>query len=439
MTRRAAFALGAALMLDGVAAAQATDLYLPDATSVLAGAPSFPGVLPSIPENWSDLPVKFMLSERAGYDSNILNTPVTTTGATTAFGRPIGSLESISNYGASTKVRWEGQEFFASGSIGMYRYLSDTSLNSLTNSLNLGDNWTYGSKCSGKLELSEQTSPSEPGLQVGFNVFNKATAIAFNETSNCLASGNYALQLNSGASSTTNSAAVDKLNDSHTVFVAAGITYSVSQTNSLQLLATVTGTTYSDRPASLQATGLASNIVENELNLTYTKNFSPNFALTASAGVVGSRPGSFSLEPVSGFLPIYSATVAWTAAPRLKLTASASRTVSPPTSVVANLQVTESAELGLSYDLTPKVLLAGGVHASRASGSVSGLPNTSVLNSAFGVFAQNSSSYSANASVNYTMTPFLTANLSYTFTKTVQANFETPTTVVLLALSFNPY
>src|SRR5271157_2203291 len=102
MTRGAAFALGAALMLDGATAAQAADLYLPDATSVLAGASSFfSGVLPRVPENWSDLPVRLTLSERAGYNSNILSTPETSTGATTAYGRPLGSLESISNYGAS--------------------------------------------------------------------------------------------------------------------------------------------------------------------------------------------------------------------------------------------------------------------------------------------------------------------------------------------------
>ena len=37
------------------------------------------------------------------------------------------------------------------------------------------------------------------------------------------------------------------------------------------------------------------------------------------------------------------------------------------------------------------------------------------------------------------ITPFVSANLSYTHTKTLQANFVTPTDVVLLALTFNPY
>ena len=33
----------------------------------------------------------------------------------------------------------------------------------------IGMNWTYGSKCSGKLIASEQKAPAQPGFQVGFN------------------------------------------------------------------------------------------------------------------------------------------------------------------------------------------------------------------------------------------------------------------------------
>ena len=130
------------------------------------------GVFSRVPENWSDLPVQLHLSEKFGYNSNVRNTPTGGSGLTSAFGRPIGSLESISNFGASTKAYWQGQQFFADGSFGEYRYLSDDYLNALSNSLDLGDNWTYGSRCAGSLILSERTSPSEPGQQVGYNVKN---------------------------------------------------------------------------------------------------------------------------------------------------------------------------------------------------------------------------------------------------------------------------
>ena len=256
-SRSAGLTLGGILLLGGASAVHADGLFASDSPSAMTLAPAMYGVFSQVPENWSDLPVQLKFQERVGYNSNILNTPLTRTGGVTGFGQPLGSLVSISNFSASTKAYWEGQQFFVDGSLGMYRYFSDTLLNSLSNSFDVGDNWTYGSKCSGTLKASERTSPSEPGQQVGFNVFNKSTTISFNETAKCLATGNYAFVLNSGMTSSTNSATVDKLNDYRSVFIAAGINYTVSETNSLQLLATVTGTDYTNRPITSERPGLA--------------------------------------------------------------------------------------------------------------------------------------------------------------------------------------
>ena len=161
--------------------------------------------------------------------------------------------------------------------------------------------------------------------------------------------------------------------------------------------------------------------------------------VTASYGLVGIRNGSFTLNPASGWEPLYSLSTTWTATPKLGLTAGASKTVSTPTSIIANLQVTESANLGLTYSLTPKMLLAAGVSASYSSGATTALASGSSINPTFSVFTAPAHDYSANASINYTITPFVTANLSYTYTKTVQANLVTPTSVILLALTFAPY
>ena len=421
------------MLLGGASAVHADDLYTSDATSAVSIAPATYGVFSGVPENWSDLPVQLKFSESVGYNSNILDTPIP------GFGSPIGTLYSISTVGASTKAYWEGQQFFADGSIGIYRYLADGELNTLANSLDVGDNWTYGSKCSGKLEVSRDTSPALPTLTVGVGEFDVTTTTAFNETAKCLVSGEYALLLNSGVRSSTNTAAVDKFNDYQSEFVAAGISYSVSATNSLQLLATVTGIDYPVRPINLSSLGLLSNITEDQVNLTYTRNFSPNLALTASYGVVGFRNGSFTLEPASGFEPIYSAAVTWTATPKLGLTASASKTVALPTSIIANLEVTESARLSLTYSLTPKLLLDASVIAIYSSGATTALASGSSINPTFSTFTAPVHSYSANASINYAITPFLTANLSYTHSKSVQAGLVTPMEVVLLALTFSPY
>lgn len=292
MRRSAVLTLGGALLLGGASAVHADDLSGSDPPTAWTIAPAMYGVFSRVPENWSDLPVQLQVSETMGYNSNILNTPLTTGGTTTnVYGAPIASLTSVSNFRASTKAYWEGQEFFADGSLGMYRYFSDDALNTLSNSFDIGDNWTYGSKCSGTLTASERTSPSVPGFQVGFNVRNVVTTLSFNETATCPITGNYGFILNSGATKSTNSAAIDTLNDSESEFIAAGISYTVSDTNSLQFLTTVTGTNYTGRQGStvqeLNTVGLLNNITQDQLSLTYTKNSKPQ----SRADCVGRRGG----------------------------------------------------------------------------------------------------------------------------------------------------
>jgi hypothetical protein len=444
MNRSAVLTLGGALLLGGASGVDADDLDASNAASSLSLAPPLYGVFSRVPENWSDLPVQLQVSQTVGYNSNILNTPLTTGGTTTnIYGAPVASLTSVSNFSGSTKAYWEGQQFFVDGSFGVYRYFSDDALNTLSHSFDIGDNWTYGSKCSGKLIGSEQTAPAQPGFQVGFNQLNVATTLSFNETATCRITGNYGFIFNSGATKLTNSASIDTVNDSESEFIAAGISYTVSDTNSLQFLTTVTGTNYTGRQGStveeLNTIGLLNNITEDQLSLTYTKNLSHDLALTASVGLVGVRNGSFTLEPASGFEPVYSLAGTWRATPKLGLQASVSKTVSPPVSIIANLQVTESANLGLTYTITPKVEFAAGVQASSSTGGFGSLPSASAINPVLQPYSANQDVYSANASINYTITPFVTANLSYTHSRSVQANLVTPTDVVLLALTFSPH
>ena len=111
----------------------------------------------------------------------------------------------------------------------------------------MGVNWVYLSRCAGKLIASEATALSEPGQQVGVNVINSVTSTNFNETSKCIVTGDYSAILNVGTTTSTNSAAEDKFNDFQSEFVAAGMTYNVTQTDSLELLGTLTGTSYNQR------------------------------------------------------------------------------------------------------------------------------------------------------------------------------------------------
>jgi hypothetical protein len=430
MFRSGALTLGAVLMLGGVSGVQGQDFSAFDT----AAAPSFVGVLPNLPQNWSDLPFQFKGSEAAGYNSNILNTPSQNSSLTSLSNlRPIEAFESISNYQASTKWYIGGDQFFADGSIGFSRYLNHANFDTTHNSADLGVNWIYGSKCTGQLIASERTAESEAGQQVSVNAINSVTTVAFNETAKCAVTGNYAAILNFGTTNSSNSAAADQLNNFQSEFVAAGMTYTVSDTNSLQLLATITGTDFTDRTISAGALGLFNKFTEDQITLSYNKQFNPNLSLVASVGVVGIKDAGFTLALPNGFLPDYSVLVTWSATPKLSLTASLAHSVAPPTSVVANLQVSDSARLGVTYQFTPKVSIGA---SANVGSNASSFTTTSISASRQ---SANEKVYGAQATVTYAMTPFLQASLSYQYFKTVQAGLTTPTSIALMTVNYAPY
>jgi hypothetical protein len=449
MVRSGALTLGAFLMLGGVSGAEADDLW-----SLGPGAlPALGGVMPSLPQNWSDLPFTIHVDEGVGYNSNIINSPSHSTAgvsptASLFVQNPISSFYSTSTYQASTRYVVYGQELFADGTFGLTRYLNNTRYNTQTHGADAGVNWTYGSRCSGKLIAAEATTPSQPGAlnnqptntiinptnQVGFNVINTTTTISFNETANCGISSNYTGIFNTGTSTSTNSAAADQINNSQATFVAAGISYNVTETNTLELLATVTGTTYPDRSTALNSQGLLNSITEDQVNLSYTKTFSPTFNTIASVGFASSSPGDFNFALPRKLEPQFSFTFNWFPTPKLSFVASVSRVVTPPTAIIANLQVSELISLNAVYALTPKLSLSGGVSASQTSGAF-----TSVAATAIQPLSATTTDYAFRAALAYLMTPFTTATLSFQYNRSVQANLVTPDNLVLLRLSYAPH
>ncbi len=160
MIRRGALTLGAVLILGGGTGARGDDLSGPVAVTTTSGTlSSWGGVLPTLPENWSDLPVRFKVSESVGYNSNVLKYP---TNFSPSGGFSKGDFQSSSNYGASTKANWGGQQIFMNGSVGFTRYLHDVSLNSFEYNVNTGLNWIYTSRCAGTLVASQSKSSSIP-------------------------------------------------------------------------------------------------------------------------------------------------------------------------------------------------------------------------------------------------------------------------------------
>ena len=113
---------------------------------------------------------------------------------------------------------------------------------------------------------------------------------------------------------------------------------------------------YSNRSGVL---GLATETDFHSFTLNYTRQINPNLSVSGLIGLVGVTSG-FSLGLPKTLLPIYTMSGTWTLTPKLSLNASASRSISPPTTVIANAQQSYNAGMNLSYQLTPKVAISAG-------------------------------------------------------------------------------
>jgi outer membrane protein W len=442
MVRSGAVALGAFLVLGGVTAAGAADISdLGSYISSLGGE-----VYPHMPENWSDLPFTVHVSQNLGYNSNILNTVGQTGGFSVGgIGKPVGSFVTTSSFGGSTRYYWGAQQFFLSGSYGVTRYIGHSSRDSNQNSLSAGMNWVLTSRCSGSLVYSQSTTPSTPGQQVSTNAINITSQKSLSETASCQISGNWSAVFNTGLTESTNTALLDRANNAQTAFVSAGITYTVSQTNTVQLLGTVSHVDFPDRGillSTLVGAGLANNVqtstTQQTVNLSYTKNVSPNLSLIASVGVSGSASGVANLgNTQSSFQPQFTLSASWTVTPKLSLSASVARVATPPTSIIANIQNNESLNVGMSYTVTPKIGFSMSAGINRSSNG-----NNAVTSQALQALFPNlseSTNYNFSTGLSYSITPFIGANLTYSYNRSVQPTQTIPTSSVMLAVNFSPH
>ena len=255
------------MLLGSASAVHADDLTASDAPSAMTIAPAMYGVFSRVPENWSDLPVQLKFSESVGYNSNILGIP--TNGAALGFGRPVGTLEfdlelwrlDKSLLGGSAILRrrldpvvpiFGHRRFELAGKLLRYRRQLDIRLEVLRPIDRLGTYLALATRPAGRIQRKKQRDDDLSQRDGHVSRISE-----------------YSWVLNSGVTSTTNTAALDKFNDSQSEFIAAGITYTVPQTNTLALLYTVTGTNYTFRPITLSTQGLLSNMTEDQLNLTY--------------------------------------------------------------------------------------------------------------------------------------------------------------------------
>src|SRR4029077_5739041 len=236
-------------------------------------------------------------------------------------------------------------------------------------SLNAGVDWTVTSRCSGTLAASLSKSPGQLTEQVGTGV-NFTTSNALNETGKCAVSNGYSLVFNSGLTTTTNSDPTNALNNARTALIAAGVEYAKGY-STLTALASISDQNFTGRSAAQVAQGLATETAFHSFTLNYTRQINPNLSVSGLIGLVGVTSG-FSLGLPKTLLPIYTLSATWALTPKLGVSASASRSISPPTTVIANAQQSYNAGMNLTYQLTPKVALSAGGSVNYATTSFTG-------------------------------------------------------------------
>jgi Putative beta-barrel porin 2 len=394
--------------------------------------------LPAVPENWADLPFKLTASETLSYNSNIESLPV---GFVNPRGGPQGDFTDTANFGFSTGANVENQRLFLDANFGVIRYVHNADFDSTIYSLNAGVDWKVTSRCSGALTASLSKSPAQITEQVGAGI-NYTTTDSVNETGKCAISNGYSLIVNTGLTTTTNSQSTNALNNGRTELIAAGIEYAKGA-STLTALASNSNEIFTGRTPE---SGLATDVDFHSFTLNYTREINPNLSVSGLIGLVGVTSG-FSLGLPKTLLPIYTLSATWSFTPKLALTASASRTIAPPTTVVANAQESYSANVNLTYQLTPKISLSAGGSAGYSTASfTSAETEAELLALAQGTpgaipvtLSSSQNTYNLNTGLSYTMTPFLSAALSATYSERVANHTITPQDIVTVSLNYRPY
>ena len=279
--------------------------------------------------------------------------------------------------------------------------------NSNVYSFSPGVNWTLTSRCAGTLVGLFTKSPSTITEIVGTGI-NYATETSLSETGKCAISNGYSVVFNSSATKTNNSNPLDAVNNANIEMISAGIEYAKGN-GDLSLLATKSDTNYASRGAALNALGLANTIVFHSFSLSYARQINANLSVTGQLGLVGVT-NAFTLGLPKTLLPTFSLAASWAITPKVSLSASASRTVAPPTTLIGNAEVAYYTNLGLTYQATPKV-------AFSASGSA-GYTSVAFTPAAVGTmtvlvpFLTTTNYYALTAGMTYAMTPFISDALS---------------------------
>jgi hypothetical protein len=315
------------------------------------------------------------------------------------------------------------------------RYLHNVGFDSNVYSLNAGVDWNVTSRCSGTLGVALSKSPSALTQSLVATGINYAKTTAFNETGRCDVSNRYSLLFNTGWNEITNSNPIDALNNSRGTTLSAGIEYQEG-VSTVTALASNSDTIRTIGPLPVPTVvGLSPVTDFHSFTLAYTRQINPNLSVNGLIGLVGTTT-AFTLGLPRTLLPIYTLGMSWSFTPKLALRASAAKTISPPSTIIANAQTDYTGQMTLTYQLTPKVSVNAGGSISYTTSAFTGPTAVTGLAS---ILTANSNNYSVQAGLTYTLTPFLSAGLNASYTERVTPGFITPQDVVAVSLNYRPY
>lgn len=192
--------------------------------------------------------------------------------------------------------------------------------------------------------------------------------------------------------------------------------------------------------------GLTDNSTQDSFNVTYTRQLQPDLSVVASLGVVGVTDAPFGVKLPTKIVPQYSLSLNWSPTAKLSFTAAASRSAGASTSVIANTQISETVNLGMTYQVTPKIGLSVGASTSYAT-SANNVAANSALAQAYVNYLTNQDTYSAHAGLSYTVTPFIGANLTAQYSRTLQPGAtqlsgignRTTQSSIIFSVNYNPH
>jgi hypothetical protein len=418
--------LGVVLTLGGVTGGRGQELSGSVAVANSSSSGAF--VVPTLPENWADLPFTMTASQTVSYNSNVNGVPI----GFSLPGQAVGDFTTTTNVGFSTKANVYGQQMYLDASFGVIRYLHNVDFDSDIYSLSAGTNWTLTSRCSGTLGVTLDKSPVEITASLIGTGVNYGTTTAFNETGKCSVSNGFSLLFNAGWTELTNSNPIDAINNTRTTMISAGIEYAKGASTVTALVSN--SNDIFNRSAAVTTVGLSDVADFHSFTLAYTRQINPNLSVNGLVGLVGTTD-AFALGLPRTLLPIYTIGMTWAFTPKLNLNASASKTIAAPTTVVANAQTTYLAQTSLSYQLTPKIGVTVGGSISYASGEFTPSTVTGLASDLTGA----SNFYGVNAGLTYAMTPFLSAALNASYTERVSDHTITPEDLVIVSLRYNPF